>query len=76
MKDVKEIIENLKGIIDNYGYEAFRIANFAFDLGVEDQLDDEKVQKKLSSMYELYIENDYFTSPLNDMLTDEFYKED
>lgn len=74
MEKIEKIVNELREIIDEYGYEDYRKATFIMDMGVEENLNNEKVIKGIDNMYNYYLEHDYFSTPIDASLTDKFYE--
>lgn len=70
---MKEILARLRSVIDEVGYEDYRKATFILDLGKEGELDNPKLMSAIDAMYDYYMDNDYFTSPVDESLIDAFY---
>ena len=70
---MKEVLARLRSVINEVGYEDYRKATFILDLGKEEELDNPKLMSAIDAMYDYYMDNDYFTSPVDENLIDAFY---
>ena len=70
---MENVVKKLRELIDEVGYEKYRKATFILDLGKEEEMDNPNVISAIDAMYDYYMDNDYFTSPIDENLIDTFY---